>query len=214
MKETEFKAKNAVMFFFCASFALYMLFYIIQYVGRILEFLIAMISGLQVGVVIEEILVLNFAQKVFPLTGKSSELQKYKVPLFGDMNWVESSSTVSGFVVAFAWFFSKNWVLNNILGISMCYVFLKSLRLNQLLPGILLLCLLFCYDVFWVFYSPIITGGKSVMIEVATGFDAPIKILMPHISLRDYPTSNCSLLGLGDIVIPGIFIGFLIRFGR
>jgi len=120
----------------------------------------------------------------------------------------------SGFVISFSWFFTKNWILNNVLGICMAFVFLKTLRLNQLLPGILLLCLLFFYDIFWVFYSPSITGGKSVMIEVATGFDAPIKILMPHISLRDYPTQNCSLLGLGDIVIPGLYIGFLIRFGR
>ena len=154
------------------------------------------------------------------MTGKPSELSKYRVPVpwlgeqLGEFNWVEGASTTGGFVIAFAWFFTKNWVLNNVLGISMCFVFLKMLRLNKLLPGVLLLCLLFFYDIFWVFYSPKITGGKSVMIEVATGFDAPIKILMPHISIRDYPTNNCSLLGLGDIVIPGIYIGFLIRFGR
>ena len=51
------------------------------------------------------------------------------------------------------------------------------------------------------------------MVEVATGFDAPIKLLMPHLTV-DYPTTNCSLLGLGDIVIPGVYIGFLVRFGR
>ena len=51
------------------------------------------------------------------------------------------------------------------------------------------------------------------MVEVATGFDAPIKLLMPKLT-SNYPTSSCSLLGLGDIVIPGVYIGFLIRFGR
>lgn len=51
------------------------------------------------------------------------------------------------------------------------------------------------------------------MVAVATGFDAPIKLLMPHMTI-DYPTTNCSLLGLGDIVIPGVYIGFLVRFGR
>ena len=52
------------------------------------------------------------------------------------------------------------------------------------------------------------------MVAVATKIDAPIKLLMPHILDQDYPTSQCSLIGLGDIVIPGVFIGFLIRFGR
>lgn len=82
------------------------------------------------------------------------------------------------------------------------------------MPGVLLLCLLFFYDIFWVFYSPKFTGGQSVMVKVATGFDVPIKLLMPHITERDYPTTNCSLLGLGDIVVPGMYIGFLIRFGK
>ena len=51
------------------------------------------------------------------------------------------------------------------------------------------------------------------MVAVATKFDVPAKLLMPHIS-NDYPTKNCSMLGLGDIVVPGIYMGFLIKFGR
>ena len=52
------------------------------------------------------------------------------------------------------------------------------------------------------------------MVKVATKFDAPIKLFMPQL-LNNGPTSHrCSILGLGDIVIPGIYIGFLIRFGR
>lgn len=50
------------------------------------------------------------------------------------------------------------------------------------------------------------------MVVVATGLDIPIKIVMPHLT-ADYPTSACSLLGLGDILIPGIFICFMARFG-
>ena len=51
------------------------------------------------------------------------------------------------------------------------------------------------------------------MVAVATGLDIPIKLVMPHIT-SDYPTSGCSLLGLGDILIPGIFIIFMARFGK
>ena len=54
------------------------------------------------------------------------------------------------------------------------------------------------------------------MLKVATGFNAPIKLLMPQLLnfWFDRPRNRCSLLGLGDIVIPGLFIGFCIRFGR
>jgi len=50
---------------------------------------------------------------------------------------------------------------------------------------------LFFYDIFWVF-------GTDVMVSVAKQFDAPVKLLFPN---EDKPPS---LLGLGDIVFPGI----------
>ena len=121
---------------------------------------------------------------------------------------------VLGSTFSVGWLLTKNWVLNNVLGTCMALLFLKTLRLNKLIPGVLLLGLLFFYDIFWVFYSSKFTsGGQSVMVAVATKLEAPIKLMMPHITI-DYPTATCSMLGLGDIVIPGIFVGFLIRFGK
>ena len=49
-------------------------------------------------------------------------------------------------------------------------------------PGILLLSLLFIYDIFWVFISPyVFKEGKSVMIAVAMAYDLPNKLVMPAI---------------------------------
>lgn len=56
------------------------------------------------------------------------------------------------------------------------------------MPGVVLLSLLFFYDIFWVFISPAFTGGTSVMVAVATSLEVPIKLYMPHIT-QDYPTS-------------------------
>ena len=59
--------------------------------------------------------------------------------------------------------------------------------------GVILLCGLFLYDVFWVF-------GTEVMVSVAKGLNAPVKILFPKaLGVKPIP---CSMLGLGDIVIP------------
>ena len=51
---------------------------------------------------------------------------------------------------------------------------------------------LLIYDVFWVF-------ATDVMVTVAKSFDAPIKLLFPR-----GPGERPSMLGLGDIVVPGI----------
>ena len=112
-----------------------------------------------------------------------------------------------------SWYITHFWLLNNILAFFLALTFLKTLRLTTLIPGMVLLGLLFFYDIFWVFLSPYFTtGGKSVMVAVATGLDIPIKLVMPHLT-NDYPTTACSLLGLGDILIPGIFLTFMARFG-
>ena len=71
--------------------------------------------------------------------------------------------------------------------------------------GFMLLSLLFFYDIFFVF-------GTDVMLTVARGIDAPIKLQFP----RDYNDESgkpqFSILGLGDIVIPGIFVSLCLRF--
>ncbi|PSR95420.1 Signal peptide peptidase [Actinidia chinensis var. chinensis] len=75
------------------------------------------------------------------------------------------------------------------------------LSLGSFKTGAILLAGLFVYDIFWVFFTP-------VMVSVAKSFDAPIKLLFPTAdAARPF-----SMLGLGDIVIPGIFVALALRF--
>jgi len=48
------------------------------------------------------------------------------------------------------------------------------------------------------------------MVTVAKNFDAPIKLLFPKDVFAD--VFQFSMLGLGDIVIPGVFIALLLRY--
>ena len=66
------------------------------------------------------------------------------------------------------------------------------LNLGSTKTGVILLWGLFLYDVWWVFFTP-------VMVAVATKIDGPIKLLFPTRSLD----RKFNMLGLGDIVIPG-----------
>ena len=105
---------------------------------------------------------------------------------------------------------TKSWIYNNILSIGMCVSAIQSLFLGNFKNGFALLVFLFFYDIFFVF-------GTDVMLTVAKSIDAPIKLLFP----TDWqaineetgePEPKFSLLGLGDIVIPGIFMALCLRF--
>ena len=53
------------------------------------------------------------------------------------------------------------------------------------------------------------------MVTVAKSFDGPIKLLFPKnffVAIETGVPFEFSMLGLGDIVIPGIFIALLLRF--
>jgi minor histocompatibility antigen H13 len=56
--------------------------------------------------------------------------------------------------------------------------------------------------------------GTDVMVTVAKGLEGPIKLLFPRSLIPNEETGkiDLSLLGLGDIVIPGFFLALLLRF--
>ena len=96
---------------------------------------------------------------------------------------------------------TKNWIASNILGLSFAFNGIQMLSLDSFKTGMTLLSGLFIYDIFWVF-------GTEVMVTVAKSFDAPVKVLWPKylFGLGSDATAEATqftMLGLGDIVIPG-----------
>ncbi|XP_071314872.1 minor histocompatibility antigen H13 isoform X2 [Trachinotus anak] len=109
-------------------------------------------------------------------------------------------------VVGVWYLFKKHWIANNLFGLAFALNGVELLHLNNVSTGCILLGGLFVYDVFWVF-------GTNVMVTVAKSFEAPIKLVFPQDLLeKGLEASNFAMLGLGDIVIPGIFIALLLRF--
>jgi signal peptide peptidase-like protein 2B len=120
---------------------------------------------------------------------------------------------------------SNIWALNDALGVCICCLVLKQLRFSKLRDIAILFSLFFAYDIFMVFLSPYVFG-TSVMLDVATagqpvqqqdwacycrqnpwdtascgsGEVMPILLRLPRIN--DY-RGGYTMLGLGDIVIPG-----------
>lgn len=108
-------------------------------------------------------------------------------------------------IVFCVWYaFTKNWIANNILGTAFSVQAVALISPGTYQTGCILLGLLFFYDIFWVF-------GTDVMVTVAKSFDGPIKLLFPK-NVFSGAELEFSMLGLGDIVLPGLFIAFLLRF--
>merc|ERR1719266_1453491 len=110
-------------------------------------------------------------------------------------------------VVGVWYIMKKHWLANDLLGMAFAINGVELLHLNNVVTGCILLGGLFFYDIFWVF-------GTDVMVTVAKSFEAPIKLVFPQDLLENGPmgASNFAMLGLGDIVIPGIFIALLLRY--
>jgi len=106
-----------------------------------------------------------------------------------------------------AWYlFTKHWVATNMFGLSFAYNGIALFSLGSFQTGCILLTGLFFYDVFWVF-------GTDVMVTVARSFDAPIKVLWPKdFMVNGIYATEFAMLGLGDIVLPGVLIALLLRF--
>jgi len=99
---------------------------------------------------------------------------------------------------------SRHWVTNNLLGIIFTLFAIENMFLGNFKVGAVMLIGLFFYDIFFVF-------GTDVMETVARSIDGPIKLLFPRKVIIE-SSKDLSLLGLGDIVIPGIFISLCLRY--
>uniref|UniRef100_A0A8C2Z5D8 Signal peptide peptidase-like 2B n=1 Tax=Cyclopterus lumpus TaxID=8103 RepID=A0A8C2Z5D8_CYCLU len=129
--------------------------------------------------------------------------------------------------VSITWMVFRNedqwaWVLQDALGIAFCLYMLKTVRLPTFKACTLLLSVLFIYDVFFVFITPFLTkSGESIMVEVAAGpSDSSVHEKLPMVlkvpRLNFSPLALCdrpfSLLGFGDILVPGLLVVYCHRF--
>ncbi|RZC57062.1 hypothetical protein C5167_004366 [Papaver somniferum] len=138
-----------------------------------------------------------------------------------------------------SWLVTGHWVLNNLLGISICIAFVSHVRLPNIKICALLLVCLFVYDIFWVFFSERFFGA-NVMVSVATRqasnpvhtvanslslpglqlitkkLELPVKIVFPRSLMSGAGSGSDSadfmMLGLGDMAIPGMLLALVLCF--
>ncbi|XP_047132347.1 signal peptide peptidase-like 2B isoform X1 [Hydra vulgaris] len=147
-----------------------------------------------------------------------------KIPFLKNQPEVRNVLLLIGCIfLSLYWFIIRNssyaWILQDFLGICFCISLIKMIKLPNLKISTILLIALLVYDIFFVFITPLFSArGKSVMVEVATGNgnkeQLPMVIKVPK--MHKSPISLCerpySLLGFGDILLPGIFVAFCHNF--
>jgi signal peptide peptidase-like protein 3 len=129
------------------------------------------------------------------------------------------------------WVLTGHWILFDLIAVSIATLTIQLIRLPSLKLAVVFLTLLLAYDVFWVFASSSIFNA-NVMIEVATKKSkSPIAIVadkfnLPHVAKSQpslplpgkvmipssYSEEDYSMLGLGDIVLPGLLVCLSVRF--
>lgn len=145
-----------------------------------------------------------------------------------------TSAEIFSFVLALSivcvWVMTGHWLLMDAMGMGLCVAFIAFVRLPSLKVSTLLLTGLLLYDVFWVFFSSYIFSA-NVMVKVATRpAENPVGMVARKFNLamaKEAPKLNLpgklvfpsmqnnghfSMLGLGDIVMPGLLLCFVLRY--
>jgi len=159
------------------------------------------------------------------------ERTKISCCFLGKFSLAEILSFMISLSLVSVWIVTGHWLLMDILGMGFCVTFIAIVRLPSLKVSMLLLVGLVIYDIFWVYFSHFIFS-TNVMIRVATReADNPFKNFVKKFNLGangkydtyklalpgklvipSYSKGNFSMLGLGDIVMPGLLLCFVLRF--
>ncbi|GAB2273909.1 Signal peptide peptidase-like 2 [Dionaea muscipula] len=151
--------------------------------------------------------------RVFKSAGQSF----VKVPFLGAVSYLTLGITPFCITFAAVWAVYRNlsfaWIGQDILGIALIITVLQIVRLPNLMVATVLLSCAFLYDIFWVFLSKMVFH-ESVMIVVARGDKSgedgiPMLLKIPR--MFD-PWGGFSIIGFGDILLPGLLMTLSLRY--
>lgn len=200
--------KDALMFPVIGSCTLGGLFLAFTYLNKDYINIVFHIYFSFIGVVVTTVFFYNRFKDFFEELSKKVVFSIPKIPFLTD----EPSPIDALYLILFlfssvigvGYYMTKHYYLNNLLGIFFSIVGIENMMLGATNIGFILLSLLFFYDIYWVFFTP-------VMVTVAKNLEGPIKLMFPKkFDWEDQKDFN--MIGLGDIVIPGIYVALMLRY--
>eukprot|EP00742_Colponemidia_sp_Colp-10_P007865 GILJ01008482.1.p1 GENE.GILJ01008482.1~~GILJ01008482.1.p1 ORF type:complete len:504 (+),score=71.70 GILJ01008482.1:45-1556(+) len=200
----EVQTHHGVLFVVIGSCALVVLFFLLKYVSILLTIMISFSSCMALLVFL-----LLIGERIVPKSWNCDK--EINIPYLGPAPVLAIFLFFVSAGIVVAWALTKNWLLNNLLGVCLCLLFMRYFQMSSIKVAACLLILAFFYDIFWVFGSSHVFGD-NVMVAVASSVDLPLKLELPHVG--DAPPFACSMIGLGDLVLPGLLICFARRFDQ
>jgi minor histocompatibility antigen H13 len=101
---------------------------------------------------------------------------------------------------AFLYVQTKFWIANNVFAICFTVYAIENWLVGSFRNILVIFIGLIIYDFSFVF-------GTDIMVTVAQEFDLPIKLVFP----LTWRMANFSMIGLGDIIIPGLLCSMCAR---
>lgn len=138
------------------------------------------------------------------------------LPLVGPVTKGELLALVPAVAVVGSWLLLRNgpsgWIFQDIIGAGFLCWLQRTIRLPNMKIASLLLSVMFFFDIFWVFISPLFFQ-KSVMVAVATGGDTgeAVPMLLRIPAFGDI-FGHDRMLGFGDVALPGLLVSYLRRY--
>lgn len=114
------------------------------------------------------------------------------------MTFLEVVVTLLSVYMVYVYIQTKFWVANNMIAICFTVSCIENWLVGNIKHIALIFVGLIAYDVYFVFAS-------DVMMTVATQVDLPLKLLFP------VGSGKFTMIGLGDIIIPGLLASLSIR---
>lgn len=200
------------LFVICMGVMLLLLYFFFQYLVFFIIGMFALASVVSVIGVLEPL--------IYKIPIGTTRIPRNLCPCFhGPLEVRQLALIVFAISVSVTWVVLRHhpqsWILQDLLGVAFSINMLKTLRLPNLMICSVLLVLLFFYDIFFVFVTPFLTmKGESIMVEVAKGGNTqeqlPMVLRVPHFNNESLSVcfGQFSLLGFGDILVPGLLVAY------
>ncbi len=124
------------------------------------------------------------------------------------------------------------WLLQDIMGVLYCIFVLTALEMNSVMIPVVTMLMVFAYTMFYVLLARDTLLGSSILVDITKGASSgviadycdnyhwdpacigsqsPLPLLLVLPMSRDF-RGNFAMIGLGEILIPGLLISFAARY--
>ncbi len=129
------------------------------------------------------------------------ESRSYEIPFLGSISFLFSLCLCIGLVLVSFYFFSENWILNNLIAIAIALITIRLFKFTNFKLILIMFSLRFLYDLIWSYYFSQYFS-ENFRLSNNSQFNLPIKFVCPEFSSS--PFNSCNFLPIADIILPGI----------